>query len=355
MAGDWALTHGAGAGLEKGIVTMIDATGINARGTAESDRSRRSGRERRLGFTLTAISLAAACDAAPPSDDAVVSELSSAEVMALCDELRDAITADDRPFQCDSGDWYWVLPSNGTCLSADLSGCPVSVGEVRRCHALARSSPCPISDSAEPTPFTEPACSLMDACYPLAPQTGYANTAPCAAVDLSRLRAFDGVYQVMGPTLYAGDEHCPGTLPSVFDAGTSHFVLVSTEGSGMPEIILQSCADVADCQAVARAIQAADSPRAATPYNHLRGCELPLESQTVYLESVPEDPDACAADWPTQVMVLDDSSSLRVSISGSADPPDVSPGCGYIIPSSPHSLEYCMKYEEYGAMFVAPL
>jgi hypothetical protein len=48
-------------------------------------------RARRQVFTLAAVSLAAACSETVPADDAVVAELSGSQVLALCDELRDAV------------------------------------------------------------------------------------------------------------------------------------------------------------------------------------------------------------------------------------------------------------------------
>lgn len=332
---------------------MIDDTGL--------DEFHDSGRSRRLVFTLAAISLAAACiDEAPP-DDAVASELSSGEVLALCDELRDAVQRNDEPIQCPSGERYWVLPSNESCRNADLSACDVTVGQLRRCHERARADSCATSNdqalSADLSPidpgtvFAE--CRSLDACAPFAPVIEYGFTPSCTAVGLASLQAFDGVYQM---TFARPMEipQCP-PMPEVLEAGAPHFVLVSTEASGVPETLLQSCAAVPDCQALARDIQATARPRGVTPYNHLRGCTTPFDAQPVLLQFVPADAPSCQTPWLPRVFVSGDPSSLAVNVTGAADTPEISPGCGYVIPSSWRAGEGCGGYADYEAALVSPL
>jgi len=278
---------------------MIDDTGL--------DEFHGSSRSWRLVFTLAAISLAAACDEAP-SDDAVAAELSIGEVLALCDELRDAVQRNDAPAQCGSGDRYWILPSNEDCRNTDLSACDVTVGQLRRCHERARQDPCAVSNElaspADLSPiqpemvFAE--CMSLDGCYPLVPTTGDAFAPACTAVGIESLQTIDGVYEVT-PDLRSDPAQCPGILPEVLELNAPRFVLVSTEASGAPEVVLQSCNELPDCQALAREIQAAASPRSATPYNHLRGCETPLSAEPFRLVPVPADASPCEAAWLPQV------------------------------------------------------
>jgi hypothetical protein len=332
---------------------MIDDTGL--------DEFHGSSRSRLRVFTLAAISLAAACIDEVPPDDAIAAELSSSEVLALCDELRDAVQRNDEPIECDSGERYWILPSNESCRNADLSACDVTVGQLRRCHELVRGDPCAPSTnqttSADLSPidpetlFAE--CRSLEACAPFAPAIEYGFAPSCTAVGLEGIQAFDGVYEV---TLARPMEipQCPPT-PAVLEAGAPRFVLVSTEASGVPESILQSCVTVADCQALARDIQAAASPRGPTPYNHLRGCSSPFGARPALLQFVPTDAPTCQTPWLPRVSVSGDPSLLAVSVIGAADTPEISPGCGYIIPSSLHAGEGCGGYADYEGELVSPL
>jgi hypothetical protein len=332
---------------------MIDDTGL-----LEFNGSSRA---RRQVFTLAAISLAAACVETLPADDAVVAELSSGQVLALCDELRDAVQRDDQLIQCDAGDKYWVLPSNESCRSADLSACAVTVGELRRCHELTRQDPCSLAnDPLSPVDLSpiDPGtglaeCESLDGCYPLVPTTDYAYALACSAVALESLQTIDGVYEV---TFASQPEasRCPGALPQVIEMDAPRFVLASTEASGVAEVLLQSCTEVPDCQALAREIRAAAAPRGATPYNHLLGCETPFNAESFALVFVPPDAASCHAAGLPEVSVAGGPASLRVTISSLANPPEVSPGCGYVIQPS-RATEVCEAFAEYRAVRVSAL
>lgn len=330
---------------------MIDDTGL--------EEFTRSGRARRWVITLAAISLAACIEEAPP-DEALAAELSSDDVLALCDELRDAVQRNDRPIECESGDEYWVLPSNQSCLSADLSACTATVGQLRRCHELARQSPCSLeTDPISPvdlSPITvDPSsgeCPSLVGCSPFAPTTEQAYIPACSAVGLASLQNFDGVYEVM-PTGYTEAPSCPRSLPDVLEPGAPRFVLVSTAASGLPEIILQSCTTLADCQTLARELQATDNPRGAASYNRLFGCATGPDAAPIVLQSVPADVPSCQLEWQPQVNVTGDPSSPTVTVSGLTDMPETSPGCGYIIASvAPYA---CWAMAEYTAVRVSTL
>lgn len=146
---------------------MIDDSGLVEFGS--------SSRARRSVFTLAAVSLAAisfaACADEDPPDDAVAADLSTREVLALCDELRDVVESD--PPRCGSdGNVLDALPTNESCVNADLSACTVTVGELRRCNERAMDAEClfvtdrldPISD----TPVTVD-CQAVAACDPFLP------------------------------------------------------------------------------------------------------------------------------------------------------------------------------------------
>jgi hypothetical protein len=143
---------------------MIDDTGLVEFSGA---------RVRRAAYTLAAISLAAlalaACADENPSDDVIAADLSTREVLALCDELRDAVESSPRRCGSDANE---EPPSNEACLNADLSGCTVTVGELRRCNERALQAPCLFVDDLL-TPVTDmPSvveCERMQACYPLLP------------------------------------------------------------------------------------------------------------------------------------------------------------------------------------------
>jgi hypothetical protein len=333
---------------------MIDDTGL--------DEFHGSSRSRRRVFTLAAISLAAACiDEAPP-DDAVAAELSSSEVLALCDELRDAVQRDDHPIECDSGDRYWVLPSNQTCRNADLSACTATVGQLRRCHELARQNPCSLPNEPSPADLSrvEPdvifsECSSLEGCYPFVASTGYTSISTCTGADLSSLQVYDGVYEVAGLTGIWADPSCI-PLPELSE-GTGHFVLVATEASGAAEVVLQSCDAVADCQALAREIQATGSARSAEPvaaYNHLSGCGVPGDTVTFSLQSIVPDLPSCQILSMPTVVVLGEPSSPTVMFSGLTDT-EVSPGCGSIIPPDAAEAGSCPALRQIRAMSIAPL
>jgi hypothetical protein len=266
------------------------------------------------------------------------------------------------PSSCGGAVWrykYWVLPSNESCRSADLSACVVTVGELRRCHELKRQDPCSLANDvlADPSP-NDPGtalaeCESLEGCYPFVPTTDYVFTPACTAAGIESLRTIDGVYEVTRAP-QSNASRCQDALPEAIEIDAPHLVLVSTEASGVPEMILQSCTTLPDCQAAAREIQAAASPRGATAYNHLLGCETPLDAEPFFLLFVPPDTASCHAAWLPEVAVTGDPSSLRVMIGGLANPPEASPGCGYVIPPS-RAADACEAFAEYRAVRVSAL
>jgi hypothetical protein len=196
-------------------------------------------------------------------------------------------------------------------------------------------------------------CQSLDGCYPLAPTTDDLRTPVCSAVGLESLQTIDGVYEV-ALNLQTDAAQCPNILPELLEMDAPYFVLVSTEASGVPEVVLQSCNELPDCQVLARELQAAASPRGSTLYNHLLGCGTPLAAEPFILVSAPPDTLPCQA-WMPTVSVSGDPSLLRVTIINLSDPPEVSPGCGYIIASSRREPEACLAFAEYGAVRVSAL
>jgi hypothetical protein len=302
------------------------------------------------------ITLAAACDDAAPADDVFVYALSSRQALALCDELRDAASVGDHPLLCQSGKTRWLLPSNEACASADLSACRVTAGELRRCLASALQAPC-ASASSETAPLE---CQRVAGCYPLLPTVASVEPPPCTPIAPTDLRSFEGIYEMpAGAASHAPS--CAGDLPPVIDTGASHFVLVSTDSSGTPWVILQSCDSVADCQALAREAQATGGPRSTAPggapNNLLRACredqagEDHLEHDHVILQREATAGAACStAEWWPWVQIQRLQSSLNVTISAFASPPHTPPGCG-----SAGFDETCSMLTGYDALLVAPL
>jgi hypothetical protein len=234
-------------------------------------------------------------------------------------------------------------------------------GQLRRCHELARQFPCsqpnsPISPAAlsptEPDPIFAD-CLSLDGCSPFVAATGYTYVSPeCPRVGLASLQAFDGVYEVEGFPISWPDPSC-APLPEPFES-TRYFALVSTEVSGAAEVILQNCDAVADCQALARAIQAPGSAlvvEALAAHNRLLACDAP---NAVALQSIVPDVPSCQLMSEPAVAVLGDPSLLRLLLSGRTDT-EVSPGCGYIIPPDPAESGSCPSLLQLRAMPVAPL
>lgn len=321
---------------------------------------------KRVLTTIAGISLAAnACDEMAPPDDAQLATLSGGELIALCDELRDTVA--DHPIQCEEGDRYWLLPSNQSCRDADLTNCPASAGDVRAWHEQARSDPC-----AQPEP--EPGLAVevaplgidpnsvqpdvLTACAPFLPK--FQGAVPsCPPADPSLFASADGVYELVSSFVPA-QVPCHGTLPAVLESNSPRLLLVATQASGVPEVILKSCGAVADCQALARELRAfgdAESdPRNVTPGHHFDACRLGPGSGADFLlhARVPEGVPFCEAPWLPTTQIYRVGADLTISVS-TGWRMRASSGCGYVIAPSLEELAACSLTVQYDARFVSPL
>lgn len=308
---------------------------------------------RRSVVTFAALSLAAsACDTTPP-DDAPLAALSGSELVALCDELRDSVA--DQPIQCEDGERYWVLPSNQSCRDADLTNCTASAGDARGWHEQARSEACSQASDSDPSSVE---ADPRQSCDPFRPQFRGAEP-QCPAAGLTSLESADGVYELVLSGM-SSKVPCNVTLPEPLDRDAARLVLVATQASGTPEVILKSCGEVADCLALAREIRTFGDAQSADPdaeaYNHLVACDrAPGSNFEIVLNSrVPEGVPFCQVRWLPRIDILRNGSGLTILVS--ADRPiRASAGCGYVVAPSSGELEACYASGYYEARFVSAL
>lgn len=310
----------------------------------ETPRRRRWLRRSLASLALAASSgaLVSACSGdATPADDVALASLSNRETLALCDELRDAVSADDRPIQCGTGERYWLLPSNQFCLDIDRSTCGGTVGELRRCHAQAVQNPCAELVAIDSVSGADD-CQFLDACGFLMPQTARAGAPDCTPLGLAALRALDGIYE-LSPTsgpFAAGEgssDSCLSNvnLPVVIEPGQRHAVLASTDRSGTPELIVQGCDSIDECRALASPIRAGEDPRAPalalTASNRFIACEEhQFEGFPLRLRSTPPDLPLCLIPWAPEVQLDIEAGALGVNAVGPVEPAEASRGCGSV-------------------------
>jgi hypothetical protein len=167
------------------------------------------------------------------------------------------------------------------------------------------------------------------------------------------------VYSVSSSAAIAAG--CGSTSPALLDARAPRFVLVSTQASGVPEVILESCDTVADCQLLARDLRetgdrggtASDTYR----YNHFGACTFPIDVSVTSLQSTPPaGARACDLPWlPSISITRFEPTTVRMSISARGGTAETSPGCGYVVMSSLAEDELCSTLTEYTAVLDAPL
>jgi hypothetical protein len=315
-----------------------------------------------LILTLAALSIGiVACDPSP-SDDARIASLSPDEVVALCDELRDAVSVADHPVECSDWPIQWVVPSNQHCRDADLEACDATAGDVRGWHEAARRDPCSLHRSSQSVGFGERGAQA--GCSELIPRLTDADV-PCTPGGLANLEKFDGVYEVTSAAVLS-EVACDTAPPAVLEPDAPRFVVVSTQTSGVPEAILKSCGDIPDCQALARAIRTQGDPGPREPdsyrYDHFVDCRGPTASDAFILESrLPEGVPACQLHIRsrTELMLLVSDLTLAERplsvLAKGMGTPSTSPGCGYVVAPSAREFGACAVLEEYTAVLVAPL
>lgn len=311
-------------------------------------------RSRPFMFMLAALSFMAVACATSPPDGARISSLSSEEVVALCDELRDAVRLADHPVECQESQIQWLLPTNQSCREAALAACGATAGDVRSWHELARRDPCSVGATNLLAAFPDPA---QQGCEALRPQV-IGIDVPCATTGLASLERFDGVYELTSLQVLAAGG-CEWTMPAVLDPSLPHFVVVSTQASGVPELILKSCGAVAECQALAREIRVLGDPEGRQPegyrYDHFALCEDAFIAQSRAPDGV-----ACQHQWRPRAelmmlvdeMMLSDAEVRLILRSGPSTAPE-SPGCGYVVLPSASELDACFSLSVHQATRVA--
>jgi hypothetical protein len=325
---------------------------------------------------LLALGLAAlACADTSPPDDAPLNTLSAEERVALCDDVRDVVTAVDRPEQCDGGAVRLFVPSNQACRDADLTTCQATAGDVRACYEWAQSDRCSVI------------IQLSQICLPVrscdgavVPSAEYAFREGCPKASVEALEMFDGVYAVTSFTEFSsGDarpglspadlsepdegapaESCEAESPMVIEPSGRWIVLVTTQVSGTPLVVLRNCSDVADCQARAQMIRAAGDDASVVDADELTAfyaCEPEEPGQQVTrLDGLATDAArSCQRRQKPSVMISGSPSQLVVDVSGPSSPALESSGCGYVVSPSPREPAPCTRHERYSATLAASL
>lgn len=307
---------------------------------------------RRFLVGLAAVWFAAsACGDAAPADDRQVATLSQTEVVALCDELRDAL--DDQPVQCSFSAINWVVPSNQSCRDADLTSCTASVGDVRAWHEQARSDPCSVPPDG---PTDDVTSDPRDGCDTLVPEVARPDI--CRAVSFSSLQTVDGVYELVS-SMVPDRTPCDWPLPAPLDRDAPRFVLVATQASGVPEVILKSCVAIADCQTLGRELREFGEPLSTDAdgylFNHFTGCPLDATGSDIWLVSrAPAGVPSCQAQWLPTSEVWTDTSGATIS-TATGLPLRPSPGCGYVVALSIEERDACGAGAQYESRLVSPL
>ncbi|HTV21682.1 MAG TPA: hypothetical protein VMG12_23495 [Polyangiaceae bacterium] len=313
-------------------------------------RARRTVAAARLALALPTLSIVA-CDAAPPPDDTRLSELSSDERVALCDELRDDADRDDHPIECDGFQFHWLLPANQSCRDADVRGCSATAGDVRAWHQRARNDPCPLTLNS-PSPDV-----VSSGCPPFAPALGVGQTA-CERRNPALLTRFDGVYTLVSSDV-PSQLPCGGTLPRVLDPAAPRLVLATTLALGAPQLILQSCQSLEDCRALAGELRdplgTASSDPSISHFNRLDDCGSQVAGPSVLLHSlVPEGVRSCEVEWSSQTEALLEGSRLSVTVTPD-QPVQASAGCGYVVMPSSVDSGACFASARFVAEFESEL
>ena len=330
--------------------------------TPQPAPSRNGGTHRRASAAaaLALCAILSACGDAAPPDDARVDALSQAERVALCDELRDDIAAEDEPIRCSDGSSiHWEVPSNQLCRELDLSMCDAgSVGELRAFHRSMQGDPC--AALAEPSldnQATDFACSARLAPLPRA------EPAPCPTASLIDLAKYDGVYQIYPWDRAGGAEFsgvCDEAAPPLFSGDAPYFVLVATDQAGRPSVALQSCRDLSDCQGVAAQIRvtggSALSAGAATVQRWFGACAPIISGTAPALDSfAPPGSEGCATQHErVEVTLLDGQfgvylQATSVESSGS----DLAGSCNIVVSRSENE-PVCNRTQLYGGQPVVP-
>jgi hypothetical protein len=335
---------------------------------------------------MVASSGASACADALPADSTPIGTLSDQELVAVCDEVRDIVTAEDRPTECDGGPVRLIVPSNQLCRDMERERCAATVGELRACYEQANANRCSMQDGS-----SDACAELNFGCAPqLLPQAEYAVDPGCARASAEVLRTWDGVYEVTATRdeseiVYAEDglrddalapvdpndvaatnfteavptapRECTAEPPELIEAGASWFVLVTTESSEGPSVVLASCSGVTECQTSARTIR--DSEGAADrvgDYRRFQSCGSPGDTIIYWLESFASDPGrSCQARQRARVTIEHAATEgeIIVRLANAMRPLLESSGCGYAIELSPRERSTCFGGVAYEAAVVA--
>lgn len=160
---------------------------------------------------------------------------------------------------------------------------------------------------------------------------------------------------------------CDAEPPAVLEPGAPRFVVVSTQASGTPEVILKSCGEIAECQALAETLRTQGDPGPSDPgtyrYDHFVDCRGPVGSTDAFiLESrLPEGVPECQLHnrSRTELMLLSEDLMLPERplslLAKGMRTPQTSPGCGYIVGGALDNWGACGVLEEHIGILVAPL
>jgi hypothetical protein len=180
-------------------------------------------------------------------DGALLNELSSDQMLSLCDELRDAVPGPDTSVTCPDG-WTATVytPTNVACRSPDYYfRCEATAGDMRSCAEAVRRDPCAAigAPPAECAPFYTSTCLPWITASPV--------TAECPRADAEALSALEGVYELASHTRRAGSCEAAGESVLALDTEPWVVVVASTDVAGKPIAVLRSCATLASCRQAA--------------------------------------------------------------------------------------------------------
>ena len=167
----------------------------------------------------------------------------------------------------------------------------------------------------------------------------------------------------MVPGVEAWSAGCDApSLPALFEPETRWFVLVTTQVSTTPVVVLRTCDSVADCQARARSLRDrgddAGIVAGAQAFRAFSACEpQELGQEIVSVDSIaPGLGPACQSELRPSATLTRAGSELYFELSGgAASAGGESNGCGYVVAQSGREPPPCIAFQSHRALFTAPL
>jgi hypothetical protein len=309
------------------------------------------------GAALLLAATLPACDESGVPDDARLNTLSSRELADLCSELRSNWPGSGETLRCEDGATVTLAAGSGEeCSGLQPIACSVTAAEVRACNDALLADPCGA--------FTRPPeqCAALAGCDAAALRPAIGDCPPLRRDDVAPL---EGVYQRSQHTHNADSCAAEGESLSSSDREPL-FVVVGVERAGAALGAIRSCADLAQCRALATTIRAQSAEPefrvtiAATPRPELEELVYcggtSAGSWRAGGASVGSELDGmCRLTEDTITITRSAAGVLRLEGKTAAwSEPATSDGCSYVAGHKPADLP-CSELEVQEGRFLAPL